>query len=201
MTICVPLKCSSVTEVISKAKEAKRKGADLVEIWLDDLDEKDIKQFEKIPLPILCVDKTNPSSPPLIKAMESGVDYVDIDIASSIQLPDLNLTQLIISYHNFEETPDITTLKDIISNAKAKGADIIKIATQANKDEDNDTIFKALDLIQKEDLKGIALCMGPLGVRSRTENPNSLWTYIALDEDSRTADGQLTTSHIDEIVL
>ncbi len=217
LRVCVPLRLSSFEEVINAASKAKERGADLVEIWLDALpfsledatkDKNLLNELcDLIDLPILCVCKAKEEKGSfegtemqrvslLQKAALSGVDYIDIGIHTD---PDLienlkntieeagGLTQLIISYHNFKETPDQKTLKDIATKAKTLGADIIKIATQANKEEDNDTVLKAV-----ENEKAVALCMGPLGARSRTENPNSLWTYRALNKRSRTAPGQLT---------
>ena len=222
ITVCVPLRYTTFEEVVNAAKESMGTDADMVEIWLDKLpftygpsrkDQKLLNElFSLIDLPIVCVNKFDDADivskiDLLCKAVLAGVDYIDVDInteKTSVETLKYTIeetsgvTQLIISYHNFGGTPDFDTLKKVVNKAKMLGADIIKIATFANDEGDNDTIFKILDFIVKEGKKGVCMCMGDLGTRSRIEGckQGSVWTYVALNENSKTAPGQLTINEL-----
>lgn len=229
-TICVPLKYATFEEVVNAARKAEKEGASSVEIWLDHLpftygesrkDQKLLDElFTLIDLPIVCVNKgevergvfrgTESDRVNLLcKAALAGVDFLDIGIDTDEKLIEElkdtieengNVTQLIVSYHNFGGTPSFEDLKGVVKKSKALGADVIKIATMAKDDSDNDIIFKVLDFISKEGKKGIGICMGDRGTRSRRSgcSNGSLWTYAALDASSATASGQLTIKELNE---
>ncbi|MDP4008523.1 MAG: type I 3-dehydroquinate dehydratase [Candidatus Peregrinibacteria bacterium] len=228
ITVCVPIRCTTFEEVVNSAKKSLLEGADMVEVWLDslpftyDVSRKDQKLlnelFSLIDLPILCVNKGDIEHGSfdgseearvglLCKAVIAGVDFVDIGIHTSKDLvqnlknvieENGGITQIIISYHNFEKTPLFDELKAVVQTADELGADIIKISTYATEESDNDVIFAMLDLIHKEGKKGIGVCMGENGARSRIDSHNhgSQWTYAALDEDSKTATGQITINEL-----
>lgn len=226
MTICVPLKYGSFDEVIKAADHAAIAGADIVEIWLDTLpfgkkiDKQMAKMCGKIELPILCVNKAAAEQGNfegseegritlLEHAIHAGVDYIDIGIHTDPQLIAKlketikecgGMTQLIISYHNFETTPEFTELKEIVRKAQELGADMVKVATYANDDTDNETIFELLDFIGQQSIKGIGVCMSEKGRRSRVEGcaHGSLWTYGALNDSCKTAPGQLTINELQD---
>lgn len=229
-TICVPLRYTTFEEVVNSARKAEKEGASVVEIWLDSLpfthgksrrDQKLLNElFALIDLPIVCVNKgegergvfrgTESDRVNLLcKAALAGVDFLDIGIDMDEKLIEElkdtieengRVTQLIISYHNFDSTPSFEDLKEVVEKSIALGADIIKIATAAKDDSDNDIIFKVLDFISEEGKKGIGICMGDRGTRSRSEGcrHGSLWTYAALDASSATAPGQLTIKELNE---
>lgn len=77
-------------------------------------------------------------------AMESGASFIDLEY----DLEDKYLSELvlfaknydskvIISYHNFKETPSDAVLHHIIKTSKLKGANWVKIATKTNSREDS----------------------------------------------------------------
>lgn len=229
-TICVPLKYATFEGVVNAVRKAEKEGASAVEVWLDTLpftygqsrkDQKLLNElFSLIDLPIVCVNKGEAERGAfrgsesdrvnlLCKAALAGVDFLDIGIDTDEKLIEElkntieengNVTQLIVSYHNFDNTPSFGDLKEIVRKSEALGADIVKIATMAKDDSDNDIIFKVLDFISEEGKKGIGVCMGDYGMRSRSEGcqNGSLWTYAALDALSATAPGQLTVKELNE---
>lgn len=229
-TICVPLKYATFEEVVNAARKAEKEGASAVEVWLDTLpftygqsrkDQKLLNElFTLIDLPIVCVNKCEGECGMfrgsesdrvnlLCKAALAGVDFIDIGIDTDEKLIEElkntieengNVTQLIVSYHNFGGTPSFEDLKEVVKKSEALGADVIKIATMAKDDPDNDIIFKVLDFISEEGKKGIGICMGDCGTRSRRSgcSNGSLWTYAALDASSATASGQLTIKELNE---
>lgn len=229
-TICVPLRYTTFEEVVNSARKAAKEGASTVEIWLDHLpftygksrrDQKLLDElFGIIDLPIVCVNKgegergmfRGPESDRvnlLCKAVLAGVDFIDIGIGTDEKLIEElkdtieengSVTQLIVSYHNFGGTPSFEDLREVVKKSIALGADVVKVATAAKDDSDNDIIFKVLDFISREGKKGIGICMGDRGTRSRLDgcSNGSLWTYAAPDEGSATAPGQLTIKELNE---
>jgi len=112
-----------------------------------------------------------------------GVDFVE-EISS--QYPGI---KLILSYHNFAETPD--DLEGLYSNMRMIPAFFYKIAVTAH------NCLDALRLIcwaKQSDEKLIAISMGSHGQISRILGPlmGSPITYAALDEDQKSAPGQLS---------
>ena len=95
-------------------------------------------------------------------AVADGADYVDIEMDIAGNIPRYGNTQRIISYHNFDETPD--DLEEIHHGMCKLDPDIIKIATMANNPIDN---IKALRLCRDSEIPTVAFCMGEMGLPSR----------------------------------
>lgn len=69
------------------------------------------------------------------------VDGVDIEIAATIRDEVINVAHslgavVIASYHNFDTTPDITTLNTLLQRGKDAGVEYVKFALRANNRED-----------------------------------------------------------------
>ena len=122
-------------------------------------------------------------------AIVDGADYVDLEMDIAKNVPRYGNTQRIISYHNFEETPD--DLEDIHHRISKLDPDIIKIATMANNPIDN---IKALRLCRDSEIPTIAFCMGEMGLPSRVlcGRAGAPMTYATFSEDRKMAPGQLT---------
>ena len=75
---------------------------------------------------------------------------------------------LIISYHNFKETPSEEDIVEIIKEEIKKGADIAKVAVMPNNQEDVLKLMNAT-LIAKKTIDNpiITMSMGSLGAISR----------------------------------
>jgi len=89
----------------------------------------------------------------LFKKLSHYVDYIDIELYSKytkllkMYIKQNNLkTKLIISYHNFKNTPDKTKLIEIINNADKLLPDMIKIATFVNNSND---LIKLIEIQKK----------------------------------------------------
>ncbi|MDR3226142.1 MAG: type I 3-dehydroquinate dehydratase [Prevotellaceae bacterium] len=138
-------------------------------------------------------------------AAENKATYMDIELESDknyreklIDIAHSNKCKIIISYHNFNETPDIATLKNIEEQAKTYNPDFIKIVTTAQKTEDN---LQILSLYEKEK-NLIAFAMGELGKHSRIESfkLGSPFIYAAYKREQKSADGQMTMDEIKKIL-
>lgn len=99
------------------------------------------------------------------------------------------LAPLIISYHNFQNTP---SLEGIMRRLAKIPADVYKIATTARKPTDN---LRVMQFVEHHELSPlVALAMSEVGAASRILMPSigSLFTYAAPSEHAGTAPGQIS---------
>lgn len=141
----------------------------------------------------------------LKKAIESGAKYVDIEI----EVPEEHSSEIIacakkygckviISYHNFTETPGLKELFTIADECYRRGADVAKLATMVNKPEDNARLM-ALYSVGKP---VVSLGMGELGKVSRIIAPlmGAEFTFAAQDDGAETAPGQIKYSEMKSLI-
>ena len=137
-------------------------------------------------------------------AIRSGAAYADIEYEaeaayrqSLIDLARQYQCKVIISYHNFESTPDADTLNRIIRHATVMGADCVKIAVTANAPAD---CARIMSLYEKHD-RLVAFAMGEIGIITRIAAPllGATFTFASVDEAHLTAPGQLTASQMEVI--
>ncbi|MFH1519192.1 MAG: type I 3-dehydroquinate dehydratase [Candidatus Omnitrophota bacterium] len=120
----------------------------------------------------------------------SLVDAVDIELRSSevskvVNIAKKNKKLIIISWHDFKSTPDNKILTKILAEAKQKGADIVKIATKANKPDDVNRLMKFTQENKSKNI--ITIALGSIGAISRLTFPiaGSLVTYSYINKPSR----------------
>ncbi|TYB30405.1 MAG: type I 3-dehydroquinate dehydratase [Candidatus Mcinerneyibacterium aminivorans] len=139
----------------------------------------------------------------LLKAVENDVDYIDIDIMSKkniIKNMKKNMkksnTQLIISFHDYNNTPKDMYLKKIIKKALNMGADFVKIATNIKSNSD---MIRLLNLARNNNV--IPVGMGDRGKISRIINSLAdvpiVYTSI---ENKTTAEGQINYEILKDIL-
>ncbi|MFH1049913.1 MAG: type I 3-dehydroquinate dehydratase [bacterium] len=142
----------------------------------------------------------------LITAVKSGAMFVDmdyqtedVDIAKIKEEAKKSFCKLILSYHNFELTPDESTLKDIINESYGKGADIVKIACKSTSDTDNLTLLSLYKHFPNGKL--IAIGMNRIGKITRIAAPHlgAPFTYASAERDSETAPGQIDVKSLKKI--
>src|SRR5205823_8542844 len=131
----------------------------------------------------------------LRQAIAAGVDYVDLeeDIAASI--PRFGKTKRIISYHNFQETPeDLNHLHARLTNLNA---DIVKIVTMAHSPHDN---LRLMRLMRASRVPTVAFCMGEFGQPSRILAGKFVapFTYSTFHAERTMAPGQLSYQQMKE---
>ena len=140
----------------------------------------------------------------LAAAIRSGATYVDIEYEAAPgfrqELTDLARQyqcKLIISYHNFEMTPDADALDRIIRHSEVMGADCVKIAVTANSPSD---CAQVMSLYSRHS-RIIAFAMGDIGKITRIAAPllGAEFTFASVDEAHQTAPGQLTASQMEVI--
>lgn len=212
MQICVPIREINRLNTLKKLQKVP-KEAGLVEVWLDRLnlnDIKDIRKASKRPLIGVCRAKDEEGGftgqeqeriKVLMAAAETGFEYIDCGLNTESTLIKTlktacvkSKTKLIISKHFWKKTPSLEDLLKTANKAKNLGADIIKIAAQVNNWSDNTVLFELIRVLKEKKILAIATGMGEKGKISRIGCPllGSFLTYVALDEKSKTAPGQLT---------
>lgn len=131
----------------------------------------------------------------LFKSVIPHVDAIDIESSASdiigevVQEAKQNNVHVIVSYHNFDTTPSIEELRETVAAADERNADIIKVATQINNDDD---IKKLTTLLLEHGNKRlIVIGMGAKGTITRLAFPayGSVMTFCKLTQS--TASGQL----------
>ncbi|MBM3858661.1 MAG: type I 3-dehydroquinate dehydratase [Verrucomicrobia bacterium] len=137
---------------------------------------------------------------PLFEAALQHATAVDIEYRSPLmkQVSELacrHQRALIISYHDFERTPPLAELQQVIRTGANYGT-VVKIATLTNTEDDVATLR---GLFAEQCSASVCLLgMGPLGPRTRVEFPRlgSCFTYGYLD--APIAPGQVAASQLKE---
>ncbi len=133
----------------------------------------------------------------LKQAIKLGADIIDIDINISekniknlVSYTKQNNCKTIISYHNFNKTPETETLENIINKINKFSPDYIKIVCQANSIYD----FSKIKPLYKNYKNLIAFNMGEKGKNSRIDaiKLGSPIIYVSSQKGKETAAGQLS---------
>lgn len=198
--ICAPIKKQTTSSLIKAIKEAQ-KYVEVVEVWFDELkslNDKDLKNIFAIkthPFIYKCQNIENIET--ILKFKPEYID-LDIDTPSKFIKKIGPKTSLIISYHNFKKTPSTKTLKALAKKIKSKGADIIKIATQANDFEDSIRMLSFLSELHEKGERAICVCMGEKGQITRTAGLTlgNYLMYAPIKESDASAPGQLTVKQL-----
>jgi 3-dehydroquinate dehydratase-1/3-dehydroquinate dehydratase/shikimate dehydrogenase len=201
-------------EVLAAARQAEP-AADVIEIRLDSIPQPEITPFVKeISRPLLFTNRAQwegglyqgdegARTGLLLDAINAGAAYVDIEMMTAFDLRQEVIdraaeqqTQVIVSWHNFDETPAAEKLEEVFSEQYACGAQIGKIVTMAKTFEDVLRVLALQLLAAEKDFPLIAFCMGRAGMISRlaTLELGGYMTYAAPDSGKATAPGQLQVS-------
>jgi 3-dehydroquinate dehydratase / shikimate dehydrogenase len=211
MKYCISICGSTIVETLDQLKIASTK-ADIIEIRLDKLSEPDLSVFSKFKsIPILLTNRNLSNGgffagdeqkrlKVLKEAINFGFDFIDLEYDTDKKELDWFLnnrkkTKIILSYHNFQDTPK--NLANIFKKLLAKKPDIIKICTFANKIEDNIPIIKLLE----NKPKGVDLIIHTMGEKGESSRimcglKGNYFTYSSIDSDNRTAPGQISVSKL-----
>jgi len=222
--LCIPITADTNEKALQDVQETSQL-ADVIEIRLDYIANPDLEMLLRHrPKPIIATCRPTREGGRfdgpeevriklLEQAVELGAEFVDIEHDSIQQLHKRGKAKVIISYHNFKETP--ANLKEIYARLSDSTANIVKIVTTANDITDNLKVFRLLEEVGARHavpLHGngkplIAFCMGELGLISRILAPKygSYLTFGSLDVGKESAPGQLTARemlgvyHVDKI--
>ncbi|MCF7740662.1 MAG: shikimate dehydrogenase [Candidatus Marinimicrobia bacterium] len=211
--LAIPVVGEDVDEAIKQGKAAA-KTADIVEFRADfvrQITDADIEQFyQQIDKPVIFTCRPQfenghfkgsekERKQLILQAIKTGYEYVDVEYKSDIYeslLENSGNSQIILSHHNFEETPDYGQVKNLAAEMSKTKADILKIIPTANSINDNFKIFRLLQSNPNQKL--ISFCMGIYGHISRVlcKKYGSYLSFAALDKNSQSADGQISVGEM-----
>ena len=144
----------------------------------------------------------------LLRAIEAGARYVDVEIEVQKQLSKRirsaaheSGTVFIRSYHDFAGTASVEELRSMVEKCRYHGADVVKLVTMADSQEDVDRVMSLYEWCRTEAANGvealadgglIAFCMGEAGRQSRDDclRAGAPYTYAALTAEEAAAPGQ-----------
>ncbi len=212
MIICPSIAPTTTSDAITSLRSIG-KGVNLVEVRIDDVSDLDLKSLLRKPRPKVIItlraeeEGGNFRGPRqqqiqiLSSALELGADYIDIELtAGKENLQHLRTrhssSNIIVSYHNFKETPP--DLDAIYDRMRATGMTIIKIAAMANDISDSARMLKLVQRAKKERQKIIALCMGERGQVTRIlpAKFGGLLTFASPQGEEPTAPGQFSVEDL-----
>ena len=215
--ICTSLQHKTYKEILSLLP-----GLEMAEIRLDlcplsDEEIQDLFSQTDIPLVATCrggdEESWAESERRLTLAVQAGARFADLELeapsAFSRSFQKLCRecgTELIRSYHNFEDTPDEKGLQLTLARCFRYGADIAKIVTTCHGPEDAARIEALYSVILEdvESLQGrlIAFGMGSEGRQTRIEclRRGAPFTYAALSPEEATAPGQPVAKELSSLI-
>lgn len=209
--ICVSILPETIAETLNFIEEIETQKADFIEVRLDRLKDNhklaDISKHTKTPLiatnrSMECQGKFVGSEIQrqkiLLNAAKNGFEYIDIEL-NSPNLKDIvkNIHQLnskpIISFHDFDKTPSLAKLHEVLKKEIANDAEVCKIITNAKRVEDNIIVLNFLAKTSKN-AKMVCFSMGKAGKASRLLSPlfGAFFTIASFEQGKETAAGQLT---------
>lgn len=196
--ICVCISEKDKTRLIERLA-----GVELAEVRLEALSptEGDVKEIFAQPATLIATMRPGSHSDEerlkiLAAAIEAGAAYVDIELDAPTIVREGVLAaarksgcEVIVSHHDFERTPDLESLRKIVDECFAVGADIAKVACLANSRADAARILCLLD----GEKPVIPIGMGKLGRITRVAAPllGSPIAYASQGEGRGTAEGQI----------
>ena len=143
----------------------------------------------------------------LIAAIEAGAAYVDIEEEAPVSMVRRvcraaaeNGTVVIRSYHDFDKTGSVEELRSVVEKCRRDGADIVKIATMAQSQDDVARVMSMYDDAEPGTL--LAFCMGEDGRESRIEclRRGAPFSYASVSVEECAAPGQWTAAEMSERV-
>ncbi len=139
----------------------------------------------------------------LLTAAALGASIIDVEMDA----PDVSdiirqikpRARCLLSYHNWRETPPLKDMQAIVRRQTAAGADICKVVTTAQTNDDNLGVLQLIaDFPQ---IKIVSFAMGPMGMLSRVLSPmvGGEFTYASIEPGKESAPGQLTVRDLRKI--
>ena len=218
--ICVAVAREMIDEALKVADQAASQ-ADVIEIRLDYLREIQVTPFlAAIKKPLLFTNRPtweggrfageeDARLAPLLEAVAQEAAYVDLELTSpakSLKRLQAEIeqasTRLILSWHNFQQTPERPELVAKLTAMQENGAHIGKIVTMALTFRDVLRVLQLQEDAARMHFPLIAFCMGRPGVISRlaTLELGGYMTYCSAGEGEATASGQLSVAALREML-
>ena len=199
MKLCIPFNKPDFEAI----KEANSK-ADMLEFWFDQFTKDQIDKILKISsIPILYKFQGSDFN---LKLLANKIDFIDFDYQTESNLIE-NFkqispnTKVVISFHDFEKTPDKKRLEEVLKEMQRLGADVCKFAVKANNFFDALKMLSFSDQLMTENIPHLALSMGKEGeiTRKTAHIFHQNFTFAVLNKEKITADGQLELNQLQSL--
>lgn len=201
--ICVPIFKPNLDSALQTADKALKLGADILELRIDALQDPDVDQIisfmDEVETKVIATNRTSlegghfkgseAERTAILRDVAGHVDFVDIELQTEekYRSPVIEKSKSsIISFHNFQKTPGVEELLEIVKQEKDVG-DLAKFAVMPQSVGDT---LKVLQVLSQVD-NTIGISMGDLGSYTRVTAGlfASPITFAALAGES--APGQL----------
>lgn len=217
--ICVSLAGADVAALSAQAGHAGR--ADVIEVRLDSMSGPDVAACcTALDKPLLFTNRPNweggafdgteeQRMEPLLEAVRQQAAYVDCELRADQSLRRRLLeamrdkpTRMILSWHNFEDTPSDSELENVLARMMDSGACngkvIGKLVTTAHNSEDALRVLRLQQQAKAADFPLSCFCMGEPGriTRLATLYLGGYMTYACLTDEQATAAGQLSVDQL-----
>jgi 3-dehydroquinate dehydratase type I len=209
--ICIPVTDTSVSEMKKTIREIE-KQADFIELRVDYIENVSIEDLEilsritKKQTIFTCRSQQEKGMFSgsederrniLEKALTMNFTYVDIELETMNDHAFQPMSKIILSYHNFEETPQYWDLTKIIDEMSSYSPAVYKIATTVKSQKDVDALFRLLTTKQGKTM--IVAGMGEHGKIVRVLSPyiGNLLTFASYKKES--APGQINYQELQKI--
>jgi len=139
----------------------------------------------------------------LLSAIELGAGIIDIELMMGNLREIVPLikkrAQCLLSFHDFEKTPPLDRMKEIVQKQLEAGADVCKVVTTAQKFEDNLAVLQLIAGFPKA--RVVSFAMGPLGFTSRITCPlvGGDFVYASIETGKEAASSQITVRDLRKI--
>jgi len=169
--ICTPVMGKTLNEFLKKLDKVQEVSS-MVELRVDgmNLTKKDLLLIRKKVKKEAILTSRNKEN--ILMALDLGFDLIDIDLSmiSGLDLSEKMKKKIILSFHDFEKTPEVNRLKLLVDQMKKFNTGIIKIATVVKSDRDIKNLFQIL-INKKENEKMIIIGIGKKGQITRIFGP------------------------------
>lgn len=138
-------------------------------------------------------------------AIDAGAAYVDVEVDGQElvwetikEYVEDKSCQLILSYHNFDFTPHVEDLIELIDSCFMYGAAIAKVACQVETKEDAENLLMLYD--EYDDV--VLIGMGELGIETRVKalSLGAPFTFASLEKGKETAPGQIDKETLQALI-
>lgn len=215
---CLPIIQNSQEKVLSKISE--NPGFDFYEIWLSYVKDLDLDFIWKISdqysgkLLFLFRKKDLEKSDlkkedreKIVKLLETSGNFLDLDINDQkedldfIKKEKLN-NKLIVSYHNYENTPGLSDLENFILKMDVYSPAIYKFSCFCKDEEDGVKLLTLLVKLKKENKRFLVSGMGKEGriVRIYSALWGNEFNFAPVDQSGESAPGQIARNELENIL-
>ncbi len=201
--ICAPVFEKTVDETFKSAERCIESGADLLEIRIDAIKnptpQMALNLIKEIDFPIIATNRISTEGgffsgseqerTEILMASAKEAKYVDIELNCREDLRSQVIESAhcsIISFHDFEKTPSLQELLQVVEKEREIG-DIAKFAVTPQNISDTITVINVLS----EYPDTVAISMGEMGKYTRVVGPLLGAPFTFASAETNTAPGQL----------